>query len=94
MGNELVRDQLAFAEDKSRPIFPIVLNDLNPGLDKRYSLVRSELFHFMANGMGFQASFDRLVGKLREQCDGDQHDGSYASMTGRPNSQFRLHQRA
>ncbi|KAF1785171.1 Ankyrin repeat-containing domain [Phytophthora cactorum] len=82
MGNELVRDQLAFAEDKSRPIFPIVLNDLNPGLDKRYSLVRSELFHFMANGMGFQASFDRLVGKLREQCDGDQHDGSYASMTG------------
>ncbi|KAF1788482.1 Ankyrin repeat-containing domain [Phytophthora cactorum] len=38
MGNELVRDQLAFAEDKSRPIFPIVLNDLNPGLDKRYSL--------------------------------------------------------
>ncbi|ETO82380.1 hypothetical protein F444_03483 [Phytophthora nicotianae P1976] len=31
MGSELVRDQLAFAEDKGRPIFPIVLNDLNPG---------------------------------------------------------------
>ncbi|KAG2779544.1 hypothetical protein PC116_g21441 [Phytophthora cactorum] len=89
MGNELVRDQLAFAEDKSRPIFPIVLNDLNPGLDKRYSLVRSELFHFMANGMGFQASFDRLIGELRGQCGGDQHDGSYGSMTGSEADQTR-----
>ncbi|KAG3230953.1 hypothetical protein PI124_g23951, partial [Phytophthora idaei] len=52
--NELVRDQLAFAEDKGRPIFPVVLNDVDPGLDKRYTLVRSELFHFMANGMGFK----------------------------------------
>ncbi|KAG6958342.1 hypothetical protein JG687_00009452 [Phytophthora cactorum] len=58
--NELVRDQLAFAEDKGRPIFPVVLNDVDPGLDKRYTLVRSELFHFMANGMGFKPSFDTL----------------------------------
>ncbi|KAG7391586.1 Ankyrin repeat and EF-hand domain-containing protein 1 [Phytophthora pseudosyringae] len=89
MGNELVRDQLAFAEDKGRPIFPVVLNDLDPGLDKRYSLVRSELFHFMANGMGFKGSLDRLAGVLQEQCAGDQQDGSYRSMTGSDADQTR-----
>ncbi|KAG6584585.1 transient receptor potential Ca2 channel (TRP-CC) family protein [Phytophthora cinnamomi] len=65
MNNELVRDQLAFAEDKGRPIFPIALNDLDPGLDKRYSLARNELFHFMGNGMSFKPSADRLVQGLR-----------------------------
>ncbi|KAL3657506.1 hypothetical protein V7S43_017644 [Phytophthora oleae] len=68
MGNELVRDQLAFAEDKSRPIFPVVLNQLDPALDKRYTFVRSELFHFMSNGMGFKTSFDLLVRALRPHC--------------------------
>lgn len=63
--NELVRDQLAFAEDKGRPIFPVALNDLDPGLDKRYSLARNELFHFMANGMSFKPSADRLVHGVR-----------------------------
>ncbi|RLN98623.1 hypothetical protein BBJ28_00023033, partial [Nothophytophthora sp. Chile5] len=70
-GNELVRDQLAFAEDKGRPIFPVVLNDLDPGLDKRYSLARNELFHFMANGMSFKASAERLLVGLRRHCDDD-----------------------
>ncbi|CAH0482303.1 unnamed protein product [Peronospora belbahrii] len=80
VGNELVRDQLAFAEDKGRPIFPVVLNDLDPGLDKRYSLVRSELFHFMANGMSFKASFDRLVKGLRRQwMDGGHQEEKYGS---------------
>ncbi|ETM03608.1 hypothetical protein F442_00214 [Phytophthora nicotianae P10297] len=65
MNNELVRDQLAFAEDKGRPIFPITLNDLDPGLDKRYSLARNELFHFMGNGMSFKPSADRLIQGLR-----------------------------
>ncbi|RLN77890.1 hypothetical protein BBJ28_00026577, partial [Nothophytophthora sp. Chile5] len=68
MSSEIVRDQLAFAEDKGRPIFPVVLNDLDPGLDKRYSLVRSELFHFMANGMSFKSSVDCLLKGLRRQC--------------------------
>ncbi|KAJ8544218.1 hypothetical protein ON010_g12050 [Phytophthora cinnamomi] len=89
IGNELVRDQLAFAEDKCRPIFPVVLNDLEPGLDKRYSLVRSELFHFMANGMSFKASFNRLVGALREQSDPDLQDESYGSITGSEADQIR-----
>ncbi|ETI53697.1 hypothetical protein F443_03408 [Phytophthora nicotianae P1569] len=89
MGSELVRDQLAFAEDKGRPIFPIVLNDLNPGLDKRYSLVRSELFHFMANGMGFQSSFDRFICVLQEQIGVDGQDGSYGSITGSEADQTR-----
>ncbi|KAL4160791.1 hypothetical protein PRNP1_001353 [Phytophthora ramorum] len=89
MGNELVRDQLAFAEDKARPIFPIVLNDLVPGLDKRYSLVRSELFHFMANGMNFKASFDQLARMLREQCNADEQDDGYGSITGSEAEQTR-----
>lgn len=65
MASELVRDQLAFAEDKTRPIFPVVLNELEPGLDKRYSLARNELFHFMANGMSFKPSAERLAAGLR-----------------------------
>ncbi|KAE9354243.1 hypothetical protein PF008_g4621 [Phytophthora fragariae] len=86
MGNELVRDQLAFAEDKGRPIFPVVLNDLEPGLDKRYTLVRSELFHFMANGMGIKASCNQLVRALRQHCNADQHAGS---TSGSENEQVR-----
>ncbi|KAI9998125.1 hypothetical protein PInf_002459 [Phytophthora infestans] len=76
MANELVRDQLAFAEDKGRPIFPVVLNDLEPGLDKRYTLVRSELFHFMANGMGLKSSSNKLINELRRYCNAIQPAGS------------------
>ncbi|GMF31465.1 unnamed protein product [Phytophthora lilii] len=89
MSSEIVRDQLAFAEDKARPIFPIILNDLEPGLDKRYSLVRSELFHFMANGMSFKASFNQLVSALRVQCFADEPDESYGSVTGSEAGQTR-----
>ncbi|KAF1317889.1 Transient receptor potential ca2 channel, partial [Globisporangium splendens] len=63
--NELVRDQLAYAEDKGRPIFPVVLNDLDVSLDKQYTLARNELFHFMNSGMGFKSSFDRLLGGIK-----------------------------
>ncbi|CAI5736369.1 unnamed protein product [Hyaloperonospora brassicae] len=77
IGNELVRDQLAFAEDKGRPIFPVVLNDLEPGLDKLYTLVRSELFHFMANGAGFNASCSKLMSDLRQYCDVVEAVGSF-----------------
>ncbi|GMF29240.1 unnamed protein product [Phytophthora fragariaefolia] len=87
--NELVRDQLAFAEDKGRFIFPVVLNDLEPGLDKRYSLVRNDLFHFMANGMNFKASFDRLACALLEQCTSDTQEVSYESITGSEADQTR-----
>ncbi|CAI5738086.1 unnamed protein product [Hyaloperonospora brassicae] len=76
MGSELVRDQLAFAEDKGRPIFPITLNDLDPGLDKRYSLARNELYHFMGNGMSFKHSAHRLIEGLRQQYTAqDEHLG-------------------
>ncbi|KAI9915380.1 hypothetical protein PsorP6_006992 [Peronosclerospora sorghi] len=67
MRSELVRDQLAFAEDKGRMIFPLALNDLDMGLDQRYSLARTELFQFMANGMSFHPSVERLVLALRRQ---------------------------
>ncbi|KAG7396603.1 Ankyrin repeat and EF-hand domain-containing protein 1 [Phytophthora boehmeriae] len=74
IGSELVRDQLAFAEDKGRPIFPVALNDLDPGLDKRYSLARNEVFHFMANGMSFKPSSDRLIHGLRRYYS--EHDSN------------------
>ncbi|GLD96598.1 hypothetical protein PINS_up005281 [Pythium insidiosum] len=69
MQNELVRDQLAFAEDKGRPIFPIVLNDLTIGDDKRYSLARTTFFHFLGDGFGFQGSFDALFTSLTRHYD-------------------------
>lgn len=75
-GNELVRDQLAFAEDKGRPIFPVVLNDLDVGLDKQYSLARNELFHFMNCGMGFKPSFDRLLGGIKRHYRSDNDSGT------------------
>ncbi|TMW55574.1 hypothetical protein Poli38472_010456 [Pythium oligandrum] len=65
MASEIVRDQLAFAEDKNRPIYPIVLNDVEVGLDKRYSLARTEFFHFLTDGFGFQSSFNLLLTGLR-----------------------------
>ncbi|RLN25815.1 hypothetical protein BBJ28_00026864, partial [Nothophytophthora sp. Chile5] len=79
MDSETVRDQLAFAEDKGHPILPVVLNDLDPGLDKRYSLVRNELFHFMANGMSFKSSVDRLLEGLRRHSTADQDQGHDAN---------------
>ncbi|ETN07803.1 hypothetical protein PPTG_13108 [Phytophthora nicotianae INRA-310] len=39
MSSELVRDPLAFAEGKGRPIVPVELNNLSLGLYKSYSLV-------------------------------------------------------
>ncbi|TYZ63509.1 hypothetical protein PybrP1_010321 [[Pythium] brassicae (nom. inval.)] len=70
IGSELVRDQLAFAEDKGRPIFPVVLNDLDVALDQQYSLARNDLFHFLATGMGFKASFERLLAGI-QRTSGD-----------------------
>ncbi|KAE8999952.1 hypothetical protein PR003_g15377 [Phytophthora rubi] len=89
MSSELVRDQLAFAEDKGRFIFPVILNDLELGLDKRYSLVRNQLFHFMANGMNFKASFTRLVGALSDQCNSEEHEESSGAVTGSEDDQTR-----
>ncbi|ETN06977.1 hypothetical protein PPTG_12949 [Phytophthora nicotianae INRA-310] len=42
MSSELVRDPLAFAEDKGRPIVPVELNDLSLGLYKSYSLIEED----------------------------------------------------
>ncbi|GAB9477251.1 hypothetical protein Gpo141_00014314, partial [Globisporangium polare] len=58
--SETVKDQLAFAEDKGKPIMPILLNDMEIGLDKHYTLSRGELFHFTPE-LGFNASFTNLL---------------------------------
>ncbi|GLE04463.1 hypothetical protein PINS_up013405 [Pythium insidiosum] len=58
--NEVVRDQLAFAEDKGKPILPIMLNDCEITADKLYTLSRSSLFHFTPE-LGFNASFTTLL---------------------------------
>ncbi|DAZ98472.1 TPA: hypothetical protein N0F65_004909 [Lagenidium giganteum] len=62
--NQLVADQLAYAEDKGRPVFPILLNEISVGLDKKYSLSRMDLFHFTTDGLGFQPMFETLMGGL------------------------------
>lgn len=70
--SQLVKDQLAFAEDKGKRILPVVVNRLHFGLDMKYSLVRSDFYHFFSKGdmMGFDKSLDRLLDALREEVYG------------------------
>ncbi|KAJ0403094.1 hypothetical protein ATCC90586_001272 [Pythium insidiosum] len=63
--NEVVRDQLAFAEDKGKPILPIMLNDWEITPDKLYTLSRSSLFHFTPE-LGFNASFTTLLNGVKQ----------------------------
>lgn len=63
--SELVKDQLAFAEDKGKPLMPIMLNETEIGLDKHYTLSRGELFHFTPE-LGFNASFSSLLSSVRQ----------------------------
>ncbi|TMW65805.1 hypothetical protein Poli38472_003570 [Pythium oligandrum] len=63
--SELVRDQLAFAEDKGRPMLPIMLNDLELKPDKLYTLSRTNLLHFTPE-LGFNASFTTLLRGVQE----------------------------
>jgi hypothetical protein len=63
--SELVRDQLAFAEDKGKPIMPIMLNELELTPDKLYTLSRTKLLHFTPE-LGFNASFAGLLAGVRE----------------------------
>lgn len=63
--SELVKDQLAFAEDKGRTIVPIMLNDMEIPLDQHYTLSRLELLHFTPE-LGFNSSFVQLLGRVRQ----------------------------
>ncbi|KAF1317735.1 Ankyrin-like protein, partial [Globisporangium splendens] len=65
VSSETLKDQLAFAEDKGKPILPIMLNDMEIGLDKHYTLSRGELFHFTPE-LGFTASFSNLLGSVQQ----------------------------
>uniref|UniRef100_K3WZN4 TIR domain-containing protein n=1 Tax=Globisporangium ultimum (strain ATCC 200006 / CBS 805.95 / DAOM BR144) TaxID=431595 RepID=K3WZN4_GLOUD len=65
VSSETLKDQLAFAEDKGRPILPIMLNDMEIGLDKHYTLSRGELFHFTPE-LGFNASFTSLLVRVQQ----------------------------
>ncbi|OQR83304.1 transient receptor potential Ca2 channel (TRP-CC) family protein, partial [Achlya hypogyna] len=69
--NEMLNDQLAFAEDKGRPIFPVVLHTdftrLPP--NQTYSLSRAPMHHF-ALDLGFHSSFDQLFADLGPHVDG------------------------
>ncbi|CEG47002.1 transient receptor potential ca2 channel (trp-cc) family protein [Plasmopara halstedii] len=72
LASELVKDQLAFAEDKGKKILPVVVNRTNFSLDVKYSLARSEFFHFFTKGdmMGFRQSLRHLLNALREEVYG------------------------
>ncbi|GMF65055.1 unnamed protein product [Phytophthora lilii] len=65
VNSELVKDQLAFAEDKGRPILPVMLNDMEIPLDKHYTLSRLELLHFTPE-LGFNSSFMSLLNRVRD----------------------------
>ncbi|RHZ41063.1 hypothetical protein DYB31_004949 [Aphanomyces astaci] len=60
--NELLLDQIAFAEDKGKPILPLLLS--NPreylGLGLQYTLSRIDVFHFAQN-VGFASSMMHLL---------------------------------
>ncbi|KDO24248.1 hypothetical protein SPRG_09884 [Saprolegnia parasitica CBS 223.65] len=64
--NEMLNDQLAFAEDKGKPIFPVVLHTEFTALppNQMYSLSRAPMHHF-ALDLGFTTSFDQLLHDLR-----------------------------
>ncbi|POM62055.1 hypothetical protein PHPALM_28831, partial [Phytophthora palmivora] len=66
LASELVKDQLAFAEDKGKKILPVVVNRMDFSLDIKYSLARSEFFHFFTKGdmMGFRQSLQHLLDAL------------------------------
>lgn len=70
--SQLVKDQLAFAEDKGKRVMPVVVNRLGFGLDMKYSLSRSDFHHFFSKGdmMGFDKSLGRLLDALREEVYG------------------------
>ncbi|OQS07434.1 transient receptor potential Ca2 channel (TRP-CC) family protein, partial [Thraustotheca clavata] len=65
--NETIQDQLAFAEDKGKPILPILLS--NPtsylGLAHQYTLSRNEVYHFAQN-LGFTTSVKQLMHGVRK----------------------------
>ncbi|KAG1692725.1 hypothetical protein DVH05_025202 [Phytophthora capsici] len=65
VNSELVKDQLAFAEDKGKPILPVMLNDMEIPLDKHYTLSRLELLHFTPE-LGFNSSFKHLLGRVQD----------------------------
>ncbi|KAF4321391.1 hypothetical protein BBO99_00004952 [Phytophthora kernoviae] len=81
LASELVKDQLAFAEDKGKKILPVVVNRMNFSLDVKYSLARSEFFHFFTKGdmMGFRQSLQHLLDSLREEVYGISIDGPISS---------------
>ncbi|KAG6584615.1 transient receptor potential ca2 channel (trp-cc) family protein [Phytophthora cinnamomi] len=72
LASELVKDQLAFAEDKGKKILPVVVNRMDFSLDIKYSLARSEFFHFFTKGdmVGFRQSLRHLLDALREEVYG------------------------
>ncbi|KAG7381245.1 Ankyrin repeat and EF-hand domain-containing protein 1 [Phytophthora boehmeriae] len=69
VNSELVKDQLAFAEDKGQTILPIMLNDMEIPLDKHYTLSRLELLHFTPE-LGFNSSYQQLLGRVRDTMTG------------------------
>ncbi|KAG2504184.1 hypothetical protein JM16_009374 [Phytophthora kernoviae] len=69
VNSELVRDQLAFAEDKGHTILPLMLNDMEIPLDKHYTLSRLELLHFTPE-LGFNLSYQQLLNRVRSTMAG------------------------
>lgn len=87
LASQLVKDQLAFAEDKGKKIIPVVVNPLEFSLDMLYSLSRSDFYHFFTSGdmPGFEKSLDQVLATLREEMFGisveqEQHVTSFSRL--------------
>ncbi|KAH9144434.1 hypothetical protein AeRB84_011619 [Aphanomyces euteiches] len=63
--SEVLRDQIAFAENRCKPIVPILLSSQTLDLALVYSLSRSTLHHFNES-IGFKQSMDSLLPNLRQ----------------------------
>lgn len=64
--SEVLNDQLAFAEDKGKPIFPILLSEPRLGPGQQYTLSTYDIYHF-SSGIGFSTSFRYLVQGIRQE---------------------------
>lgn len=71
--SDIISDQMAFAEDKNKPIVPIMYTEPEFTLAQKYQLSRDRFFHFTGD-IGFQSSFalfEEFLAStvLKDECD-------------------------
>lgn len=62
--SEIVSDELAYAEDKNVPIYPIVYSSPKIGISHQFTFSRTEKFYFFAQNIAYDQSLHKLVQDL------------------------------